>query len=175
MRGVASFGSAGLILGLLAMSVSAADDKPAKLSPQFANYVRSYFEQMDKNKDGFLDREELAKAFRGPRAKPVGNPPTKGLGKTDDEGEPANESEKSNTQKPATRGKAQKPSPTMPEDEFLKMWDADGDVKISLHEFERWGEVFEKEMKEVQNYQQQLQRNWQQQMRNAMQRMWRRR
>jgi hypothetical protein len=175
MRHVARLGIFGLMLGLMTTSAWAADEKPAKLSPQFANYVRSYFEQMDKNKDGFLDREELAKALRGPRAKPVGDPPMRGLGKADDEGEPANESEKPNPQKPSTRGKPQKPTPTMPEDEFLKMWDSDGDIKISLHEFERWGEVFEKEMKQIQNYQQQMQRNWQQQMQNAMQRMWRRR
>lgn len=175
MRGVFLIGVVSLVSVLIGRESLAADDKPANLSPQFANYVRTYFEQKDKNKDGFLDRDELAKAFRGPKAKPVGDPPMKGLGKSDDENSEDKDSEKPAPSKPSAKGKTAKPKPTMPEDEFLKTWDADGDIKIGLSEFERWGEVFEKEMKEMQNYQQQLQRNWQQQMQNAMQRMWRRR
>lgn len=163
--------SLAILLGLGVEPGRAQEDKPAKLSPQFAAYVRNYFESVDKNKDSFLDREELAKVFRGPRAKPVGDPPAQGLGDGKDEPD----AEKPEAAKPAAKGKTPaRPMRIMPEDDFIKTWDSNKDGKISLHEFEHWGELFEKEMKEVQNFQQQLQRNWQQQMQNAMRRMWRR-
>lgn len=57
------FGAAALILA----------SETAKAAPPANNNHRldASFAQADKNKDGFLDAEELAKAFRGPNAKVV--------------------------------------------------------------------------------------------------------
>ena len=44
---------------------------PAKAQQNGANPLDAGFTKWDKNKDGFLDAEELTKAFRGPNAKVI--------------------------------------------------------------------------------------------------------
>ena len=44
---------------------------PASAQPRVNHRLDASFEQADKNKDGFLDAEELARAFRGPSAKVI--------------------------------------------------------------------------------------------------------
>jgi Ca2+-binding EF-hand superfamily protein len=129
--------------------------KLANLSPQLAAQLGAMFERMDLNKDAYLDREELAKAFRGPRAKPV----------------PMAEDDPD--KKDAKPGR---PMPVMPEDDFLKTWDKNTDAKISVSEFERWGVKFEQDMRKAQgnrgwgqNPWQQYMQQWQKAMREQQQ------
>jgi Ca2+-binding EF-hand superfamily protein len=82
--------------------------------------LRLMFEVWDKNKDGYLDPGELAKAFRGANARPHN-----GDGKT-----PSN--------KLATK---------YPDYQFLIELDQDHDGKISLREFEDWARSYAKELK----------------------------
>jgi hypothetical protein len=114
--------------------VAAADEKkgvkPAKISPQLSAQLGAMFEKVDLNKDLFLDRDELAKAFRGPRAKAAPE------AKPDDEKKDA---------------KANPPVGPFPEDDFIKAWDKDSDNKISLAEFEHWGAKYDADMKKANN------------------------
>jgi hypothetical protein len=68
------------------------------------------FEKLDKDKDGYLDAGELAKAFRGPSAKPVEHK--------------AGDNPKADTQHP--------------DHAFRDTWDADKDGKISRAEFDKY-------------------------------------
>lgn len=54
----------------LPLSRAAAADTPAH-NNAVQNNLHAQFTKYDVNKDGFLDEEELAKAFRGPSAKPI--------------------------------------------------------------------------------------------------------
>jgi hypothetical protein len=72
MRGKYWLLPTGLAL-LLAATGTARDGKPKKDPPGTAPYLaqlRGLFKSWDLNGDGYLDKEELAKAFRGPNAKP---------------------------------------------------------------------------------------------------------
>ncbi len=71
------------------------------------NPLDAGFAKWDKNKDGFLDAEELAKAFRGPAAKVIDH---KAGGQQD----------------------------AHSDHQFLKLWDADKDGKISRAEFDKY-------------------------------------
>jgi hypothetical protein len=81
---------------------------------------RVLFKTWDLNKDGFLDKEELAKAFRGPKAKPYDYQP----GTLGDKKGPA---------KPPGKDYSK-----YPDFAFLAALDVNGDDKISRAEFEKW-------------------------------------
>jgi HEAT repeat protein/Ca2+-binding EF-hand superfamily protein len=78
--------------------------------------LRGWFSATDANKDNFLDKEELAQALRGPKAKPYDyspdDKPAKKLGPND--------------------------FSKYPDYAFLNRIDRDNDGKISRDEFERW-------------------------------------
>ncbi|HWY88978.1 MAG TPA: HEAT repeat domain-containing protein [Gemmataceae bacterium] len=78
--------------------------------------LRGWFSATDTNKDNFLDKDELARALRGPKAKPYDytpdDKPAKKLGPGD--------------------------FSTYPDYAFLCRIDRDNDGKISKDEFERW-------------------------------------
>lgn len=102
MRGVIL--AAGAAAGLLLAT------GPAAAQPNGRNPLDAGFDKWDKNKDGHLDADELAKAYRGPNAtaaahKPGDNP----------------------------RADAQHPDHL-----FLETWDADKDGRISRAEFDRY-------------------------------------
>lgn len=80
---------------------------PAFAQQSAKNPLDTGFDKWDKNKDGFLDAEELAKAFRGPAAKVIDH--------------------KAGAQRDAH-----------PDHQFLKLWDADKDGKISRAEFDKY-------------------------------------
>jgi hypothetical protein len=69
--GIASASAVMAVLFLLSgeMSTSMAQAKKGGLTP-YLNKLKGTFTSLDLNGDGFLDKEELAKAFRGPDAKP---------------------------------------------------------------------------------------------------------
>jgi hypothetical protein len=97
---------------------------------QVINDLEALFRSWDENKDGYVDAAELARAFRGPDAKPY----QPGAG-TDSTG-PAKEG----------AGKSDKLRPDQlrkkyPDYDFLLRWDEDRDDRISFDEFIEFGRL----------------------------------
>jgi histidinol dehydrogenase len=148
------------LVAISSLAVAADKDKRAntKIDPQFAAAVRQMFDKIDKDKDGYLDKTELAKYYRGATAKPAPDPVPVG-------------EEKTETKKPAQR--------PLPDAEFLKENDKDGDMKVSYEEFEDASSALAEQMKKateqqrkaMQQFQQQRGNAYQQQMQRIMQQM----
>lgn len=107
-----------LVFAILLASVATApaqDDSPPPKKPDppgTARYMarfRDIFDTWDRNKDGSLDKQELAVAFRGPGAKPY------------------------------DADKKEKDYSSYPDYNYLVQLDTDSDKKISRDEFETWG------------------------------------
>ena len=119
--------AAGLMLTLTA-AVSA-QEKPDPPGPTiFLSRYRAWFNLADADKDGSLDKDELAKAFRGASAKPYDYvPPPKDEKDT-------SEKDKSTPEKPEPK----KDYSRYPDYLFLIQLDKDNDEKVSRAEFESW-------------------------------------
>jgi Ca2+-binding EF-hand superfamily protein len=127
--------AAGLALAALAWAgkAAAADKEPPDPpgTTQYMDQIRLLFAAWDLNLDGNLDKEELAKAFRGPDAKPYDykKASTDKTITTDPAKDP-----------PKDPAKADKPDYLQyPDYQFLTMLDKDGDGQISRSEFMAWG------------------------------------
>jgi hypothetical protein len=110
------------LLLLSAMSVIGADTKPASQLPDpprtevYMAQFRLWFDRGDLDKDGYLDKEELAKIFRGPNAHPYDYVPPKitpGEKKTDDKADPAKPDDKKD---PAAKPDDKKDPAAKPDD-----------------------------------------------------------
>lgn len=112
-----------LAVGALPVDARAAD---AVGTTAIRGQLRLLFKSWDLNNDGYLDRAELARAFRGARAKPYQpEPPAKDKG-----------------------GKDGKPDfSKYPDYAFLIELDQNGDGKVSRKEFESWARDFAAERK----------------------------
>jgi hypothetical protein len=136
---------AGLLM-LMATSVPAADTKkkdPKGTGPIMAQ-LRATFAAWDLNSDGYLDKEELAKAFRGSDAKPYDykSDKAKDGDKKDDEKAKDNASDK------GTSSSTSKPDYSKyPDYLFLVQLDKNGDEKISKDEFESWARDYAVQLK----------------------------
>lgn len=139
-----------MVLGtyLTAAAVAFAADKnkkpdnkgDKKVDANLSAQLRQQFERWDKNKDLSLDREELAKAFRGPSAKPAPEPK-----KTDED--------KPGLEKPEAKQDAR-----YPELAYLNTLDEDNDGKISLGEFEKLGKLYEEQFKKIEEFREKVEK-----------------
>lgn len=117
--------------GLSVPGTLAAQPPAGSHSTRQAAQLHGLFERWDLNKDGYIDAEELAKALRGPNAKPV---------------------EHKETGKPHVDTKH-------PDHTFLERYDTDKDGRISRSEFEQWERAAGAELKQLADLQRRLQHN----------------
>jgi hypothetical protein len=133
-----------LLVSLLPTAAAALAAPAPKIAPTGGNaqvdaQLRVMFDKADANTDGFLDRDEIAKAFRGPRAKA----PTGGI--YDDKGNFT----------PLYYQAKQK----YPELVFLWAADKDGDNQLSWDEFRQYGEAYAASIQHQQQAMQQAMQN----------------
>jgi Ca2+-binding EF-hand superfamily protein len=118
-------GFAGLVLvatGLQAGDKSGKEGKDPAGTSTIMGQLRELFARWDTNSDGFLDRAELAKAFRGSGARPA----------------------------PSGAGSVNKANLShYPDLEFLVQVDQNNDGKISRAEFIDWARGFASEYKKI--------------------------
>jgi hypothetical protein len=165
MRWLTRSGRALLATGaitLLTYTASAAD-KPAdttKPDPPgtalIMGALREWFSNADLDKDGFLDKEELAKAFRGPKAKPYDYKPDPADAKDGDKRKDSDPKEGDKpTDSPSTTDK--KPDYTKyPDYSFLVQLDKDADDRISREEYEDWARDYAVAIKQQMDTQQRV-------------------
>lgn len=116
-------------------------------NPQVEAQLHALFNKWDLNGDGFLDKEELAKHFRGPKAKPPDGD------MYDDKGNLTPLYYQARTK--------------YPDLVFLWALDKDSDSRISWMEFEQYGQQYAAALKQrVKNQQQLLQQIYGQAYRN---------
>ncbi len=139
-----------VLLGLTALS--RADDKTdAKTQPDppgtgpIMNTLRSWFDQHDLNSDGFLDKQELAKAFRGPDAKPfdAGDAP-----KDPPKDPPPSESTSKNTPGDTTKPTTSKYAKYI-DYQYLTLVDTNQDGQVSRDEFNTWARGYAVQVKQL--------------------------
>lgn len=140
------------LLGVVALLVSATlvsaqdkkkDRKNDQTSP-FEAQARAIFENLDLNDDASIDKDELARAFRGPKAKAAP--------------EPKETSDKEGNKRPVL-------DPRYPDQAYLKALDKNGDDKIDWDEFKVIADQNEEQFKKLQEQQQQAIRRLYEQMR----------
>jgi hypothetical protein len=193
-------GSAAVLLLLLTAAVVGADDNPprGKDLPDppgttiYMGQLRALFDAWDLNGDGYLDKEELAKAFRGPKAKPFDyvrpSPADKGPAKDDktDENtavtaltavataataafaEDLKDQVKDDSKyRPADSSSTKKPDyAKYPDYNFLVALDQDNDEKVSRKEFMSWARDYAVQLKQQADVQKKILR-LQQKLANA--------
>ena len=143
LRALAVFG----LFALIATAVPAAEPKKEAAEPKkdppgtgpIMTQLRAVFTAWDLNSDGYLDKEELAKAFRGSDAKPYDYKSNKAKDADKNDADKAKDSES---------GKGSLSSTTKPDYSkyadyvFLTQLDKDNDEKISKDEFESWARSY---------------------------------
>jgi Ca2+-binding EF-hand superfamily protein len=153
-----------LMLALAGAAADAQDTTKTNKEPPdppgttlYMTQLRALFDAWDLNGDGYLDKEELAKAFRGPNAKPYDYDPKAGKSTdpktTTDPKDPPKDPDpkdppKDTTTKDTTKTDPKKPDYTMyPDYNFLVALDTDGDGMISRKEFMAWARDFAVQLK----------------------------
>jgi Ca2+-binding EF-hand superfamily protein len=134
----------GLPAILLAVSLTtpaSADDLAKKPDPAgtgpYMTQLRAWFKAADLDSDGYLDKAELAKVFRGAKAKPFDFKKDDDKDKNDDAKDKGKDTSQS------------KPDyDDYPDYQFLKLLDTDKDEKVSKDEFETWAREYAVELKQ---------------------------
>ena len=97
----------------------------------YMTQLRGMFAAWDRDNDKHLDREELARAFRGAKAKPYMPPPKE-------------------------KGSKEPDLSRYPDALFLAQLDENGDDKISFKEFEAWAKEYARQMRDIAEAQEQM-------------------
>jgi EF-hand domain pair len=132
------------VVGLLTALALAADNKgglaskpdPPGTGP-YMDQLRAWFKLYDTNNDGYLDKAELAKAFRGVKAKQFD---AKKDDKKDDNAAGSSGTDKSTDKKPDYSA--------FPDWQFLAGVDRDNDEQVSYEEFLAWARDYATQMKQ---------------------------
>jgi hypothetical protein len=130
----------GSVLALALSPLAAAGVRAAAVpsATTIREQLRLLFKTWDLNDDDYLDREELARAFRGPKAKPYEPLSRDKTEDNKDKGESKNPVGK--TDRP---DKPDKPEyAKYPDYVFLTEVDENGDGKVSRKEFETWARAY---------------------------------
>jgi hypothetical protein len=141
-----------LLLALAAGDLVVAERTARAAAPTLATIrgrLRLLFADWDVNGDGYLDKEELAKAFRGQGAKPFDQERAGGKDKGG-EGIKGGAKDKPSARKPDYK--------SYPDYLFLTRLDANGDQKISKKEWETWAKDYSRELRDVLKAQDQVQK-----------------
>jgi hypothetical protein len=146
-----------LALGLLLPAAAGAQDPPGTAG--IMGQYRLWFAAVDANKDGFLDKEELARAFRGPQARPFDYVPPKSekdkkeeKDKKPDEETPSEKDKKPAEEKPGVKRDYSR----FIDYQFLTQLDRDNDERISRQEFDSWARDLALQLKNQIDTQQRL-------------------
>ena len=114
--------------------------KNSQSTQKYVDLLSKLFDKWDLNSDDYLDKEELAKAFRGPNAKPYD------YKKDYPDNDAATDTSKDDSKDSTT---TKKPNYTnYPDYTFLMNLDTDGDGQISRDEFMDWAKGYAVQLKD---------------------------
>jgi hypothetical protein len=154
-----------LVIGLLfvlALGVTAQDstrDKKSKGKEQpdpprttvYMNQLRQVFGNWDRDKDNYLDKKELAIAFRGAGAKPYDSRETK-----DSESKTEDKTEKDKSTSDRDKPKKTPDYSKYPDYQFLTQVDRDRDDRIGRDEFLEWAREYAMKLRDQAELQQEV-------------------